>query len=197
MGLCVLRAEISWRWSHARLRRRRWEHAAPHGGCHELIGHRPQCPPARTCAPRHADSHGLHRACRVCARAARRVSFPRHRRGCEPVVNWAPQACANGHVECVRLLISHGAKYANNDSGNSPMHWAVLNKVRAGRAVSCHVRPCARARPRRTCSRAARCGGLSDPPNDPTAHRPPPPAVAGESAAPGNSEHACRHVSGD
>lgn len=37
-------------------------------------------------------------------------------------------ACANGHVECVRLLISHGAKYANNDSGNSPMHWAVLNK---------------------------------------------------------------------
>ncbi|KAG7386635.1 hypothetical protein PHYPSEUDO_015419 [Phytophthora pseudosyringae] len=39
-------------------------------------------------------------------------------------------ACANGHVECVRELLSYGAKHVPNASGNLPLHWAVQNKHR-------------------------------------------------------------------
>jgi ankyrin repeat protein len=36
-------------------------------------------------------------------------------------------AAANGHVECVRLLRAHGMAHVTNDSGNTPLHWAVQN----------------------------------------------------------------------
>ena len=38
------------------------------------------------------------------------------------------QASANGHGGCVDLLITAGAKHLDNDSGNTPLHWAVQNK---------------------------------------------------------------------
>ena len=38
------------------------------------------------------------------------------------------QASANGHGGCVDLLISAGAQHVCNDSGNTPLHWAVQNK---------------------------------------------------------------------
>eukprot|EP00040_Diaphanoeca_grandis_P023304 m.126570 g.126570 ORF g.126570 m.126570 type:complete len:442 (+) comp29209_c0_seq2:117-1442(+) len=37
-------------------------------------------------------------------------------------------ACANGHLDCVELLLKSGAEYKTNDNGNTPLHWAVLNK---------------------------------------------------------------------
>ncbi|KAF0685747.1 Aste57867_22355 [Aphanomyces stellatus] len=37
-------------------------------------------------------------------------------------------ACANGHLDCVQVLMDHGAKHSGNTSGNTPLHWAVQNK---------------------------------------------------------------------
>ena len=34
-------------------------------------------------------------------------------------------ACANGHVECAAALVERGAQHLPNDSGNTPLHWAV------------------------------------------------------------------------
>ncbi|CAI5726319.1 unnamed protein product [Hyaloperonospora brassicae] len=39
-------------------------------------------------------------------------------------------ACANGHVECVRELLEHGARHVPNANGNLPLHWAVQNTHR-------------------------------------------------------------------
>jgi hypothetical protein len=39
-----------------------------------------------------------------------------------------PQACANGNTECVGILLKAGAAVFGNDAGNTPLHWAVLNK---------------------------------------------------------------------
>src|SRR6056297_1296860 len=41
-------------------------------------------------------------------------------------------ACANGHVDCVAWLIDQGVEgCAANESGNSPLHWAVQNQHEA------------------------------------------------------------------
>jgi hypothetical protein len=37
------------------------------------------------------------------------------------------KAAANGHVDTVKLLAGHGAKFSTNGSGNTPLHWAALN----------------------------------------------------------------------
>lgn len=39
------------------------------------------------------------------------------------------RACANGHVDVVKYLIKSGASFCGNESGNTPLHWAVLNKA--------------------------------------------------------------------
>uniref|UniRef100_M4BPT1 MYND-type domain-containing protein n=1 Tax=Hyaloperonospora arabidopsidis (strain Emoy2) TaxID=559515 RepID=M4BPT1_HYAAE len=39
-------------------------------------------------------------------------------------------ACANGHVDCVRELLKHGARHLPNANGNLPLHWAVQNTHR-------------------------------------------------------------------
>ncbi|TMW60214.1 hypothetical protein Poli38472_000256 [Pythium oligandrum] len=36
-------------------------------------------------------------------------------------------ACANGHADCAKELIAHGARHIANASGNTPLHWAVQN----------------------------------------------------------------------
>ena len=37
-------------------------------------------------------------------------------------------ACANGHLDIVKLLLKHGANpNALNKSKNTPLHWAALN----------------------------------------------------------------------
>lgn len=38
------------------------------------------------------------------------------------------QACANGNIECVSALLEAGARVVGNDAGNTPLHWAVLNR---------------------------------------------------------------------
>lgn len=35
---------------------------------------------------------------------------------------------ANGNLECVQELLRRGARSLGNSSGNTPLHWAVLNK---------------------------------------------------------------------
>jgi hypothetical protein len=40
-------------------------------------------------------------------------------------------AAANGHEDCVSLLLQKGARMMPNSSGNTPLHWAVLNKSAA------------------------------------------------------------------
>ena len=40
-------------------------------------------------------------------------------------------AAANGHEDCVSLLLQKGARVMPNSSGNTPLHWAVLNKSAA------------------------------------------------------------------
>lgn len=37
-------------------------------------------------------------------------------------------ACANGQLECIKVLVSAGAKHLPNKSGNLPLHWCVQNK---------------------------------------------------------------------
>jgi len=37
------------------------------------------------------------------------------------------KACANGHVPCVQLLLTHDATLRPNASGNTPLHWAAAN----------------------------------------------------------------------
>jgi ankyrin repeat protein len=37
------------------------------------------------------------------------------------------KACANGHLSTVQFLLSNGANYAPNTSGNTPLHWAAAS----------------------------------------------------------------------
>ena len=37
-------------------------------------------------------------------------------------------ASANGHVDCVEVLLDRGARHLPNAAGNTPLHWAVQNK---------------------------------------------------------------------
>jgi hypothetical protein len=32
-------------------------------------------------------------------------------------------AAANGHIECIKVLINHGVKILCNKEGSSPIHW--------------------------------------------------------------------------
>lgn len=40
-------------------------------------------------------------------------------------------ACANGHARAARALLERGAAFAENASGNTPLHWAVQNEHEA------------------------------------------------------------------
>mmetsp|Transcript_14125 Transcript_14125/g.23088 ORF Transcript_14125/g.23088 Transcript_14125/m.23088 type:complete len:406 (-) Transcript_14125:1387-2604(-) len=38
------------------------------------------------------------------------------------------KACANGHDDVVKFLLEKGAECMKNESGNSPLHWAIQNR---------------------------------------------------------------------
>lgn len=53
------------------------------------------------------------------------------------------QACANGNTECAAILLEAGAAVVGNDSGNTPLHWAVLNKhIDVVRVIALHRIAC-------------------------------------------------------
>lgn len=39
------------------------------------------------------------------------------------------KACANNHLEVVKLLIAKGATFQFNENNNSPLHWSIQNKA--------------------------------------------------------------------
>eukprot|EP00511_Aplanochytrium_stocchinoi_P009197 CAMPEP_0204862958 /NCGR_PEP_ID=MMETSP1348-20121228/2955_1 /ASSEMBLY_ACC=CAM_ASM_000700 /TAXON_ID=215587 /ORGANISM="Aplanochytrium stocchinoi, Strain GSBS06" /LENGTH=424 /DNA_ID=CAMNT_0052013149 /DNA_START=6 /DNA_END=1280 /DNA_ORIENTATION=+ len=49
----------------------------------------------------------------------------------------AHRACANGHVDVLSFLLEIGAEHAQNDNGNTPLHWAVQNKQKEAIKILC------------------------------------------------------------